>query len=576
MSNTHAHTNPLGSGVHGAPQKRAKKKKGIKVRSVSVSSRTSQNSRKQAPLVQSPLEPVRVGSLSPEMKEVMQRLEKFASKGLKAEMTSKEAWLLSLLRHLGKGSNYLLPSPTFSGLGFASPSDFMSLLIPSYDSGSGIILPTNVVTNSPALVSSDARNLSMNGDLRTEGIQMTKTRVLNYFRTTGKVNTTIPLTGNTGMWIWVDPYDAFYPVRYNSGQYTPSTGAQNPYWKGSFQAGLNSNYPYFTTTVNGVSGGLPWSVNPFQPYASNWLCVGAETPYPFINTYPSPTAPNALPIVYGTSYMIYPVSVTLSVSAADNTAFSQTGMRVRGLGSFQHRLLNRVEDVPSGFYGLQEPFVKANAANSVWSGDSWSFPIRHPAPTVFSVPAEPTWAATPSEVAPNTANASGVNFPMSNWISVQKMLSQDFPVIEIVQSAQTEVQSVALSINVNIEYAISPLGLGSAAPSSGAECTVPFETPGWFSVARSHGAVVPVDGGTEFAPASTVNYLKEPPVGVRLVATVPHVDVSHPVVHKMQQAPSKAMGFLDQVSDVIDKGLSIFNKVKDIVEPAMPLLTSFL
>lgn len=566
------HTTP-GAGPQVASSKKGKKKKGIRVRTSSVSSRSSHNPVVvKAPTVAG-LETVRSGVVSPEMKEVMMKLEKVASERFKGVMTSKEAWLMSLLRHLGRGSNYLLPSPTFAGLGFASPSDFMSLLVPSIDTINGIIIPTNQVTNSPTLLSADARSLPMNGDTRTEGIQMTKTRVLNYFRTTGKVNASVPLVGNEGLWIWVDPYDVYYPVRFNYGDYTPTSGAQNMYWKGAFSAGITPD-PYSTTTAGGVSSGLPWSVNPFQPYASNWLCVGAETPYPFINQFPN-NGLTAIPIVYGSSYMIYPISVSMNVSVADNTAYTQTGMRVRGVGSYQHRLLNRVEDVSTGFYGLQEPFIKSNAANVVWSGDSWSFPIRHPAPTSFAPPAAPTWGSTPSEVSPSTTSSAGVSFPMSNWISVQKMLSQDFPVVEIIQSSQNSTQAVALSINVTVEYALSPLGLGSAAPSSGAETTVPFECPGWFSVSRSHGAVVPVDGGSEIAAGLALKTTNQVPA-LRLVSTVPHVDVTHPIVQKMQQTPSKALSFLDSVSDIIDKGVGVFNKVKDIVEPAMPILASLL
>lgn len=384
-------------------------------------------------------------------------------------LSTREAWELSLLHHLRNLKRYVLPGITFEGLGFGGADDVNTVLYPNTTNSSGIIAPTGTIFTTPKwYLSADNRWQFSSSIDHVEGLALSKNRIIDYFEVAGTVSSTLQMTGNKGMWIWFDPYDVNNPVRYNTGPTVRSTvglaGTPNEFWRGALTTG-SSPEPYSPPLETGTfSGQIAWTQNPFQQYATNWMCFGTEEIYPPpVSTtaagYNDIAPPTASFDVRGTSYLIYPISVSMAVTVTNNTAFTQTGMRARACGSFQHRLLDRVENVASGFYGLLEPVIKANEATLFWSGDKWSFPIRHPVPNAYAAPAPPTFTSSAEDVSPATSTSmtGGANFGAVNWCSLQKMLAQNFPVLEIYNNSQDPLSVVTLSVQATVHYGISPL-----------------------------------------------------------------------------------------------------------------------
>lgn len=471
-------------------------------------------------------------------------------------LNTKQAWQLSLLRHLHNGHVYKLPSPTFSGLGI---SDFNFCLFPTFDNFPGIATPDGKVFNAPALAVAPPSRMTNLNNTHTEWMNAQRARDLNYYVVEGVVDSQFTITGNKGVWIWADPTDMVNPIRYSSG---PSN---QPFWMGDFDSLVGpSSGPYDQIVTGGACNRLQWTSNPYGGIATNYVCNGTQSLYPLDIAPDGPPSINGWPDVRAASFLAYPISSHLKVQVTNNTAYTQTGMRTRGALQGVRRLLNRVEDIGTGYYGLDVPFVKSNNAEAIWSGDSWTFPVRNPVPTsnFTTGGAAPTWPllGQPPDVAPGTAQ-----FAYNNWCSVQKMLSQDYPVIEILESSPASSDyTISVSVSFHARIAISMIGLAAANGGRGSESTVPFPIPTWYSENRAHGRVIPVEGGGVISRGKVNNT-----ASLRAVAAVPHLDIEHPAVAKLQESPSGVSGFLDKISTVIDKGVGVFEKVKDVLPGAM-------
>jgi len=382
---------------------------------------------------------------------------------------------------------------------------------------------------------------------------------MNYQIVEGVVSGQLTLTGNDAIWIWCDPFDINYPIRY-------SVGAANArFWDCGIQA--TGSVGPFSVPPAGTCGGLTWTETPYF-LQTNWLQDKVYALYPT----PSIVDTNAAAVMsIGSSYMVYPLSVTLDVSVANNTSYSQTAMRARNANDVTHRFIERVEDATTGYYGLHSAFIKSNRTMSVWSGDTWGFPrVDAPQSTVDTVV---------SGQSPGVSEESRVY----NWFSLNDMLQRQFPVVECFQSSSNgSSTSVTISIEARVKIALSPLFLAGGFGNS--QITAPFGMPDWFGACKSHSFVVPVDAAVgpekvervtrSIAPVRAVRAVMAHPAATPTIAKLQQTASSNPggFLKDVEDVASKVGGFVSDVAGGIGKVVNVGRQIADVVEGVLAFL----
>lgn len=401
-----------------------------------------------------------------------------------------EKWLLSVLAHVYDPlCLFNPPGVDFSGLAGAYP----------------MLVPTPVKTNVTGHVVSPFSIAEAEGSTFTAPYSMDMPdykpyRPLSYIRTAGQARTTYTLTGTQGMIIAVNPYDFTFPISINHGDASDN----GQWWCGGLYepAGIN-NYPL---TQQGVSDALHWDNSPFI-IPSNYTTLipplmpsggmpslltpsaysQPAEPYPAIR--PTDGEPIELYKVYANSYLAFCMRCRVTVSI-NRTAFTGTSIRVRTAESFLDgtvidRLRSRIEDPSELDYGYYQAPTSAVYAEATYTSARWATVTSHATNTLR--PGEEAVYDEPNFAVSTLARD---RFATMNWNNLQSALSNDFPVFEILQVASSAEGSSTITITLDADYALSPLGLNTGmGPHS--PMTEDNLMPPWFCHYQCVGGVIP-------------------------------------------------------------------------------------
>jgi hypothetical protein len=457
--------------------------------------------------------------------------------------------LLSCLLH--KEKLFVPPSPTFAGIGGVSP----------------VLLGAVYAQRNSSLAASADRILPGPNDHSSGMYDYMKSRPMSYLVTSGRVNERIVLSGEDGMFLSVNPWDSKRPLKWNIG----SAAGDAPFWQGGLYGDSLSIYG---SSAVGTSHQKSWDNNPFI-YPTDYMAqaqkfTGGGSDPCFNDLYPNDDSYSTTATAYGTpvfatGFLIFPLAVRVTVDIT-HTGFTQTSIRAKTAqqvfsGSTVERLYDRIEDPSSGYYGLNTPPVASKHAEFIYRADRWGFAhATHTGPSSVLNP-------------PPTSSSSGEYDVTSvdNWCSMQQVLADDGVMIEIRNVASEATVSSQVNIAIDVDYAISPLGLVNGL-SSHSNVTADVQFPNWFSSYRCLGSIK-LEGEGSSLPAlshhkTVIRALHE------AASETPSTEMKHIAAASTTSSTEKGgfARFIDTVVDGIGKAIPIVSKVADVAGMLVPLL----
>lgn len=465
-------------------------------------------------------------------------------------LSEYERWLIKIIRNIQCPDKlFVPPSLDIFGLG-GSGARFAFRFAPTSVGANGAAAPTGSIV----LDNADSRAID-----HFDGLDNTATHQLNYMMTGGRVLHEVTLTGSEGMFAWFDPLDINSPLRINRG---PASGE---FWHGSL---VGSNVSPYNDIPQGVSEHHGWTNSPFIfPTDYSLPEADAVTGFAKCELYPHgdgyPVAGAGVYCAAGTSFLVYPVAVRFTIQEV-STAFTAVSMKARSAdavieGSALQRLFNRIEDPRNGAYGYYAAPIQSKCTQLAYRATKWAFP--HAYTTNIAAGATPVMPSVDA-VPPPIYAAVGV----SNWHSLQRALTSDYPMVEVRQVSEDANSTSTLTIAVEVDYAISPTSLVSGMASHAGvsmDCTVPpFLGP------------FQLTGGVRGASSSAIV-----PVSKAHVHNVVANEVAHKALHEVASYhPSteiKALAhaaptgnaftrFIDTIANGIERAIPVVGKVVDV------------